>query len=128
MQVVDYLFGKPPPVNDTEPYWPIINDARHGYVPGLRLFPQYATMTDAAFRDWIAETITVPEKRFPGILDIEHVTDKFYWKSLDTRFDQCVGQCECLPGRDMPLQAITIHFSCIQHGLEKPGKYETDYK
>jgi hypothetical protein len=39
---------------------------------------------------------------------------------------QCVGNCECLPERDMPNDFITIHFSCIQYGIHKPGTYTTE--
>ena len=37
-----------------------------------------------------------------------------YWKALDVRYDQCVGNCECLPERDMPEDYFSVHFSCIQ--------------
>ena len=47
------------------------------------------------------------------------------WRSLDVRYDQCVGNCECLPGRDIPADFFSVHFSCIQ-GLKKPGGYETE--
>lgn len=48
------------------------------------------------------------------------------WRSLDSRYDQCVGHCECLPGRDMPDEHITLHFSCLQNGINKPGGYATE--
>ena len=35
-------------------------------------------------------------------------------KALDVRYDQCVGNCECLPERDMPEDYFSVHFSCIQ--------------
>lgn len=34
------------------------------------------------------------------------------WHALDLRYDQCIGNCECLPGRDMKEDYITIHFRC----------------
>ena len=39
---------------------------------------------------------------------------------------QCVGMCECIPERDMPNEHVTVHFSCIQNGINKPGGYETE--
>jgi len=49
------------------------------------------------------------------------------WKMLDPRYDQCVGMCECLPGRDMPRTSLTVHFSCIRY-VEKPSRYESERK
>lgn len=46
---------------------------------------------------------------------------------LDPRYDQCVGMCECLPGRDMPRTSLTVHFSCIRY-VEKPSRYESERK
>ena len=36
------------------------------------------------------------------------------WRALDARYDQCVGNCDCIPERDMPDVSFTVHFSCIQ--------------
>ena len=43
MQVIRHFFGKPPPKDAVEPYWPAINDLRHGYVPGLHQLPAYSS-------------------------------------------------------------------------------------
>jgi hypothetical protein len=43
MQVVRHYFGLPPPKDSVEPYWPAINDGRHGYVPGLHYMPHYSS-------------------------------------------------------------------------------------
>lgn len=43
MQVIRHYFGAAPPKGAVEPLWPAINDKRHGYVPGLRYLPEYAS-------------------------------------------------------------------------------------
>lgn len=48
------------------------------------------------------------------------------WRALDIRYDQCVGNCECLPGRDLRDDYVTVHFSCIQHNLHKPGHFSNE--
>lgn len=48
------------------------------------------------------------------------------WRALDIRYDQCVGNCECLPGRDLHDEYITIHFSCIQQNLHKPDHFSNE--
>ena len=48
------------------------------------------------------------------------------WHALDIRYDQCIGMCECLPGRDLRDEYISIHFSCMQGRLHKPGWYDTE--
>ena len=40
---------------------------------------------------------------------------------------QCVGMCDCLPDRDLREGYMTVHFSCIQGRLLKPGAYATEY-
>jgi len=52
---------------------------------------------------------------------------KYLWHILDTTYDTCVGNCECMPGRDMPTRMHTIHYSCIQK-VQKPCKYETEHE
>lgn len=49
------------------------------------------------------------------------------WRALDIRYDQCVGMCECLPEYDLREEYISIHFSCIQGDLRKPGVYTTEH-
>ena len=36
------------------------------------------------------------------------------WHALSVLYDQCVGNCDCIPDRDIPDKSITVHFSCIQ--------------
>ena len=107
-------------------YWPGVDDLRHGYVPGLRLLPEFANMTDEQFaveskigkrRRTVAGEGFQPS-RWDGVSPV--------WRALDVRYDQCIGQCECLPGRDMREAFITIHFSCFQSGMRKPGFYESE--
>jgi len=66
MQVVRYLFGAPPPAKSAEPYWPAVNDGRHGYVQGLRIFPEYAAMSDAQFQAFMDERLRVDIQRVEG--------------------------------------------------------------
>jgi hypothetical protein len=40
------------------------------------------------------------------------------WHSLDLRYDQCVGHCECMPGRSVGDLQVSAHFSCIPIGEE----------
>ena len=47
------------------------------------------------------------------------------WRAIDARYDQCVGNCDCIPERDQPDVSFTVHFSCIQ-GVNKPGGYATE--
>jgi hypothetical protein len=37
------------------------------------------------------------------------------------RYDQCVGNCDCLPGRDLRGEYTTVHFSCIQPPVGDSG-------
>ncbi|RYE85360.1 MAG: hypothetical protein EOO65_00585, partial [Methanosarcinales archaeon] len=53
MQVVRYLFGAPPPPNTPQPYWPSIEDGRHGYVEGLGILPEVKAMSSAQFQDYV---------------------------------------------------------------------------
>ena len=49
-------------------------------------------------------------------------------QAVDLRYDQCVGMCECLPGRSVGDAQISAHFSCIPLGLHKPGWYTTEHE
>ena len=49
------------------------------------------------------------------------------WHMLDTRFDGLVGNCECLPDRDMADMSFTVHFSCMAV-FSKPGHFGSDYE
>jgi len=95
-------------------YWPGVEDARHGYVPGLRLLPQHANQSDAEFAleamSGKNRKLRLPEGFLPDKWDgVAPV-----WRALDVRYDQCIGNCECLPGRDMREAYITIHFRCVR--------------
>lgn len=127
MQVVRYLFGAPPPATASEPYWPTVNDHRHGYVKGLHYFPEIAQMNDLQFRAYLEERLRPDIPRIEGFVNStwDGKRPPYVWRMLDARFDQCVGMCECIPGRDMPRTALTMHFSCMRH-VEKPAKYETE--
>ena len=35
------------------------------------------------------------------------------WRALDARYDQCVGNCDCIPERDMPDVSFTVHFRSV---------------
>lgn len=50
------------------------------------------------------------------------------WRALDIRYDQCVGNCECLPGRDLRDDYITVHFRCVDVGALRrgPTRWETE--
>ena len=67
---------------------------------------------------------SIPPPPPPPVVCAQGVTP--VWRALDSRYDQCVGHCECLPGRDMPDEHITLHFSCLQNGIHKPGGYATE--
>lgn len=101
MQVVRYLFGMPPNPKDVEPLWPAVEDARHGYVPGVKEFPetqQMAPATWAAIIERMPAEHRVAEGLLPSAWDGKH--PRYVWRSLDSTYDQCIGNCECLPGRD----------------------------
>jgi hypothetical protein len=108
-------------------HWPKVADARHGFVPGLKMLPRYASMNDSEFsvatRDYFTHAPLregyMPELRqasapggrtglgLPGVV----------WHALDLRYDQCIGNvCECssIVGRDMPDKFRTVHFACLQ--------------
>lgn len=122
MQVVRYLFGKPPPPKTEQPYWPAIEDGRHGYVAGLENLPEVTVPVE----QYVMRT--KPEKRVgPGFINTtwDGQDPKYVWKSLSVLYDQCVGHCECLPGRDIPTKYYSIHYSCLQV-TRKPSDYHSD--
>jgi hypothetical protein len=124
--VVRYLFGAPPAPGTVQPLWPSIEDGRHGYVEGLELLPEYEKWSEKEMSDFLLRM--PPEKRVgKGFLKDkwDGVNPKHVWKALNVLYDQCIGNCECLPGRDIPNKAYSVHFSCIQH-LQKPSQYKTD--
>jgi len=131
MQIVRWYFSKWPQVFSREPLWPHIDDDRHGHVEGLRNFPSYANLDDAAFK---AETRDSYGNQLPeGFIGDKNALygenemgwQAPMWHALSALYDQCVGNCDCIPDRDIPDKSITVHFSCIQ-GVNKPGGYNTE--
>jgi len=64
------------------------------------------------------------EGLLPGAWDGAH--PPHIWHALDVTYDQCIGNCECMPERDIPRLMKTIHFSCIQK-LDKPSHYASEH-
>ena len=127
MQIVRYLFSQPPDPAKPQYLWPAIEDARQGTVPGVAAYANFAAMSPAARADYVravAPGHEGAEGLLPGAWDGAH--PPHIWHSLDVTYDQCVGNCECMPERDIPKQMKTIHFSCAQK-LDKPSAYETEH-
>jgi hypothetical protein len=122
MDVVNYLFCD---VKDRENFetWPFTRDLRQGVVPGLKYYPAYRNNTR---EDWVRLTgfptsgLPAPEGLLP-----QHRNKTAVWRLLDSRFDGLVGNCECIPDRDMPDIGFTVHFSCMAV-FSKPGHFSTD--
>lgn len=61
--------------------------------------------------------------------------DAFFWRihtSLPPRSparlqDATIGNCDCIPGRDIPDLIYSAHFSCMQN-IRKPGDYDTEHE
>ena len=117
-----------------ETLWPRIDDVRHGAAAGQRFFPQFKDATDAEFRQH-ALTDSYGVSLFEGVdpsipktklLDENALGEQApMWRALDVRYDQCVGNCECLPERDMPNAYYSVHYSCLQ-GINKPQSFLTE--
>lgn len=78
-----FLFGDPPPKGTEQPYWPAIEDGRHGFIPGLRSLPECAGMNDAAFELFLQRT--KPEKRAVEGFDVSK------WDGVNPPQVWCVG-------------------------------------
>ncbi len=78
-----------------------MEDARYGYTPGVRLFPEAAGLSAPAFQRYLERAPPghrTAEGMLPGAWDGK--SPRHVWRALDATYDQCVGNCECLPGRD----------------------------
>lgn len=95
LDIVKAMFTTPFTNLDAERYFPLVNDARHGYVPGLRAMPQFRTVTDAVFADAVKDRsrTVLPE----GFIDAawNRTTHPVVWHALDVRYDQCIGMVRC---------------------------------
>jgi hypothetical protein len=123
MDVVNYLFCD---IRDGESWesWPFSRDMRQGVVPGLRYFPQYRNISEEAYAHltgFPTSGLPAPEGLLPEYRDMKGI-----WRMLDSRFDGLVGNCECLPDRDMHDIAFTVHFSCMRN-VQKPGHFSEDF-
>jgi len=133
MMVVNHFFGKPPnkwSPTYKEPYWPAMADERHGYAPGLRYLPYYGNMTEEEFKAKMEYGLTTVEPRKPyheGFIESEWDGLTPVWRSLDIRYDQCVGNCvpSCMPERDFPEVMFSVHFSCL-NSISKPGTQDNE--
>lgn len=104
MQIVRYLFSRPPDPAATQYLWPALEDARQGTVPGVAAYAPFDTMTPAARRDYVRSVAPgheAAEGVLPGAWDGVH--PPHIWHALDVTYDQCVGNCECMPERDSEL-------------------------
>ena len=93
-------------------YFPFVNDKRHGLIPGLRRLPAYRHASEAEWREAITDprTQTTEPEGFLGGAAAVTPGGLPVWRALDVRYDQCIGTCECLPGRDLRDEYISIHF------------------
>ena len=127
MQLVRFLFGAPPPDGKEQPVFPSVEDGRYGYIPGVREYPEIAAYTETQWIDFVNRAPA--EKRHEGLLPgaWDGKSPAHIWHILDATYDQCVGNCECMPGRDMPKKMKTVHYSCMQH-MQKPGNFESEHE
>jgi hypothetical protein len=136
MQIVRHLFSQWVLNAELETLWPQVDDIRHGFVPGAKLYPKYRDMSDQEFRDNMVDRWRRPmeEGFIPAKLEATIHNQSIYynerkepvvWRALSAHYDQCVGHCECIPSRDMPDEHWTVHFSCIQK-VNKPSGYQTE--
>lgn len=124
MDVVNYMFCD---IRERESFetWPFTRDLRQGVLPGLRYIPQYRDISETDYMrltSFPTSGLAAPEGLLP-----QHANKRGIWHVLDTRFDGLVGNCECLPDRDMPDMAFTVHFSCMAV-FSKPGHFGSDYE
>jgi hypothetical protein len=82
MQVVKYMFGAPPPLTEAEPYWPSVSDARHGYVPGIKLLPEVAAMSTEQFEAYLNERVQGIKRHHEGFMNVTNVSTKHFLSRL----------------------------------------------
>ncbi len=53
---------------------------------------------------------------------------KTVWHMLDPRYDGLVGNCECVPERDLGTAYFSVHFTClpVTPPVHKPGRYTNE--
>jgi hypothetical protein len=132
MQVVLYLFAK---ITEKSGWreWPFSRDMRQGMVPGIRILPAFQNLTD-----WTMEIEMTQNGRrnrgLPpeGVLSYERAEAEArglpVWNMLDPRYDGLVGNCECVPERDLGAGYFTVHYTClpVTPPVHKPGRYENE--
>ena len=124
MDVVNFMFCD---IREGESFegWPFTRDLRQGSLPGLRYVPQYRDIGESDYNRLVGfptSGLPAPEGLLP-----QHANKRGIWHLLDTRFDGLVGNCECLPDRDMSDMAFTVHFSCMAV-FSKPGHFSSDWE
>ena len=87
----------------------------------------YAAMTDEQFAMATIDTRT----RLPlaeGFIPAMAPPGTAVWRALPIVYDQCISQCICLPWRwPKPGVFFSVHFSCLQGGISKPGHYVSEF-
>jgi hypothetical protein len=122
MDVVNYMFCD---IREGQSFegWPFTRDLRQGVVPGIKYIPQYRDIGETDYNRLVGfptSGLPAPEGLLP-----QHANKRGIWHLLDTRFDGLVGNCECLPDRDMQDMAYSVHFSCMAV-FSKPGHFSND--
>jgi hypothetical protein len=113
MEIVRYLFSDWERKFDQkfiEPYWPRVDDDRHGWAVGADVFAP------------VDPSLEKVKGLRAGFMAEKHDNKSIVWRAMNVSYDQCVGQCECLPHRDHPEIFFTVHFSCLQ-SMDKPGSF-----
>ena len=113
--------------------WPFSRDMRQGMVPGLRILPAFVNLTDYVLEIEMTQNGRRNRGLPPeGVLSFEAEEaareGKPVWHMLDPRYDGLVGNCECVPERDLGAQYFTVHFTClpVTPPVHKPGRYENE--
>jgi hypothetical protein len=110
--------------------FPWIIDNRHGYPAGLRQLPLYAAMDERTWNRTITDPRTGSQwaEGFRRELVAPEDAGRPVWRALPIVYDQCVSQCKCLPWRwPAPGVFYSVHFSCLQGGIQKPGHYDSEH-
>lgn len=144
MQVVLYAFGRIEKATSDYREWPMSRDLRQGMVPGVRVLPGYVNMTDPELsNELLSGGRRGAQLPPPGLLPAEQPAaqaaaealaggkgdaEGAAWHMLDPRYDGLVGNCECLPERDLGPAYFSVHFTClpVTPPVHKPGRYENE--